>query len=159
MRCAPCPPPDDPNNPKEMWKTDIGDRGTDSPALHNHKAFLYSASKKLLAIPVTLAELPADVKADPNRNGNEYGDFIFQGAYIYHLTLDKGFELLGRVTHHDNQDDFLKSGYYYGQHNNDIQRVQYSGESLVTFSDARLQLNHLYDLAEQSKVQYPQTQN
>jgi inhibitor of cysteine peptidase len=149
----------DVSNPKEMWKTEIGDRGTDSPALQDHKAFLYSPTKQLLALPIRLAELSPEVKADPSRQGSEYGDFKFQGAYVYRLTLDKGFELLGRITHHEGDDAALKSGYYWGQYDTDIQRVLYAGDSLITLSNDKLELHHLNDLKKQSEVSYPKTDN
>ena len=145
----------DVNHPKEMWKTEIGDRGTDSPALTDHKAFLYSPSKQLLALPIRLAELPTEVKQDPDRQGSEHGDFTFQGAYVYHLTLEKGFELVGRVTHHENDQEFLKSGYYYGSYDDDVQRVLYSGDSLITLSNDRLQVHGLGNLNKQGEVKYP----
>lgn len=146
----------DVENPKELWKTEIGDRGTDSPALHNHKAFLYSAGKQLLALPIQLAELPASVKNDPARSGSEYGDFTFQGAYIYRLTLDKGFELLGRISHHENTEAYSKSGYYWGEYQNDVDRILYADDTLITASDAMLQFHHLYDLNQLGQVKYPQ---
>lgn len=145
----------DVSNPKEMYKTEIGDRGTDSPALNDHKAFLYSPEKQLLALPVRLAELSPEVKNDPNREGNEYGDFKFQGAYVYRLTLEKGFEFLGRVTHHDDDQAALKSGYYWGDWDTDIQRVLYVGNNLLTVSNGKLLLNGLYDLGLKATVQYP----
>ncbi|MFA6100175.1 MAG: beta-propeller domain-containing protein [Patescibacteria group bacterium] len=145
----------DVNHPKEMWKTEIGDRGTDSPALSDHKAFLYSPTKQLLALPIRLAELSPDVKNNPESQGSEYGDYTFQGAYVYRLTLDKGFELLGRITHHENDDVFIKSGYYYGSYDDDVQRILYSDDSLITLSNDRLQLHHLNDLGKQGEVKYP----
>ncbi|MBS3150107.1 beta-propeller domain-containing protein, partial [Candidatus Woesearchaeota archaeon] len=47
----------DVNNPVELHKITIGDRGTDSEALHEHKAFLFDREKQLLVIPITLAEI------------------------------------------------------------------------------------------------------
>ncbi len=146
----------DVENPKELWKAEIGDRGTDSPALHDHKAFLYSADKQLLALPIQLAELPASVKNDPARSGSEYGDFTFQGAYIYRLTLDKGFELLGRISHHEDSQAYLKSGYYWGDYQNNVDRILYADDTLITASDAMLQFHHLYDLNQLGQVKYPQ---
>lgn len=142
-------------HPREMWKTEIGDRGTDSPALHDHKAFLYSPSKQLLALPIRLAELTPEVKTAPDRRGNEYGNYTFQGAYVYRLTTNQGFELLGRITHHEDDDAFIKSGFYYGGYDDDVQRVLYSGDSLITLSNDRLQLHHLNDLSKQGEVKYP----
>ena len=145
----------DVTNPKELWKTEIGDRGTESEALHNHKAFLYSPSKQLLALPVRVAELDDEVKADPNREGNEYGEFTFQGAYVYRLTVDKGFEFLGRITHHADEQAMLKSGWYYGNYDEDINRVAYMDNSFITLSNSGIQLHHLYDLTKQGEIDYP----
>jgi uncharacterized secreted protein with C-terminal beta-propeller domain len=50
----------DVTNPKEMSKELIGDRGTDSELLNNHKALLFDRNKNLLAFPVTLMEIPAN---------------------------------------------------------------------------------------------------
>lgn len=146
----------DVENPIELWKTEIGDRGTDSPALHNHKAFLYSASQQLLALPIQLAELPALIKNDPSSSGSEYGDFTFQGAYIYRLTLDKGFEFLGRISHHENSEAYLKSGYYWGEYDHDVDRILYADDTLITASDAMLQFHHLFDLNKLSQIKYIQ---
>lgn len=46
------------DNPKEMFKEVIGDRGTYSDVLYNHKALLFDKSKNLLAFPVTVMEVP-----------------------------------------------------------------------------------------------------
>ncbi|MBU2567005.1 beta-propeller domain-containing protein [Patescibacteria group bacterium] len=145
----------DVTNPKELWKTEIGDRGTESEALHNHKAFLYSPSKQLLALPVRVAELDDEVKADSNREGNEYGEFTFQGAYVYRLTVENGFELLGKITHHVDDQAMLKSGWYYGNYDEDINRVAYMDDSFITLSNSGIQLHHLYDLTKQGEIDYP----
>jgi len=147
----------DVSNPKEMWKTEIGDRGTDSPALQDHKAFLYSPEKQILALPIRLAELSPEVKNDPTRQGNEYGSFTFQGAYVYKLTLDKGFQLIGRVTHHEDDQAALKSGYYWGQYDTDIQRVLYVGDTLLTVSNDKIGLNGIFDLKQRGSIDYPKT--
>lgn len=46
----------DVENPKEMFKEIIGDRGTNSELLNNHKALLFDKSKNLLAFPITITE-------------------------------------------------------------------------------------------------------
>jgi len=142
-------------HPREMWETDIGDRGTDSPALHDHKAFLYDAQKQLLTFPVLVAELTPEQKSGPEMSASQYGDYTFQGAYVYHLTLDKGFELLGRVTHHENDDAFLKSGYYWSHSDNDISRVAFVNDTLLTFSPNQIHLNALPTLETRGNIVYP----
>ena len=48
------------NHPTEMFKEVIGDRGTTSDLLSNHKALLFDKSKNLLAFPIMVTELPKD---------------------------------------------------------------------------------------------------
>jgi len=132
-------------NPIEMHKVVIGDRGTDSDVLQDHKAFLFDREKNLLILPITLAEIKGEKTQD-----NQYGEFTFQGAYVYNLTLDKGFELRGRVTHYDTDEVFKKSGYY-SSGDSAIKRSLYIEDVLYTLSDSRLQLNSLASL-EKLKV-------
>src|SRR3989338_6161850 len=107
----------DVENPKEMHKTVIGDRETDSYALYDHKAFLYDRGKDLLVLPILLAEIN-EAQYPDGVEKNTYGDYTFQGAYVYNLTLENGFELKGRITHLDEDDESLgKSGYYYDSTN------------------------------------------
>jgi len=131
----------DVENPIEMHKVIIGDRGTESEALHNHKAFLFDREKELLVIPITLAEIQGERSRD-----NQRGEFTFQGAYVYNINLEDGFDLRGRVTHHDDNETFLKSGYYYRDYSSQIQRSLYISDILYTLSNSRLQLNDLDSL-------------
>ena len=130
----------DVENPIEMHKVVIGDRGTDSPVLYDHKAFLFDRERNLLVITITLAEIKGEKTVD-----NQYGDFVFQGAYVYDLTLENGFDLKGRVTHYDNDEVFLKSGYYF-EGDMSIDRSLYIENVLYTLSESRLQLNNLNSL-------------
>jgi len=141
----------DVENPKEMHKTVIGDRGTDSYALHDHKAFLYDNEKALLVLPILLAEINEEQYPDGVEK-NTYGDYTFQGAYVYNLTLENGFELKGRITHLDEDDESLeKSGYYYGS-TNSIRRALYIDDALYTISDAKILANSLGDLSQISEL-------
>ncbi|MFH1240486.1 MAG: beta-propeller domain-containing protein [Candidatus Diapherotrites archaeon] len=135
----------DVENPKEMYQIVIGDRGTDSYALNDHKAFLFDREKELLVLPITLAEI------NEAQYGNEipdsaYGDFVYQGAYVYKLSLEDGFELIGRITHYDDEDIFKKSGYYYYGEDYSVKRSLYIGDVLYTVSDAKILANNLSDL-------------
>ncbi|MCA9374128.1 beta-propeller domain-containing protein [Candidatus Peregrinibacteria bacterium] len=46
----------DVNNPKELYSEVIGDQGTDSQLLYNHKALLFDKEKELLAFPISVYE-------------------------------------------------------------------------------------------------------
>lgn len=141
-------------NPIEEAKIVIGDRGTDSPALYDHKAFLFDRKKELLVIPVSLYEIPQEVKDRYiASNGTEelFGKFVFQGAYVYRLSLDKGFEFKGRVTHQtpeEIQQQSNESYWYWGSSNTDIRRSLFIGDILYTISDSKVKMNNLGDLSE-----------
>ncbi len=140
----------DVENPIELHKVVIGDRGTDSPLLYDHKALLFDKERNLFVIPVTVAE----IKGEPS-SANQYGDFVFQGAYVYDINLDDGFKLRGRITHYDDQEIFQKSGYYfYG--NAQITRSLFIDDVLYTFSNARLQLNKLDSLERIKMLEFEQ---
>jgi inhibitor of cysteine peptidase len=124
-------------NPIEVYKEVIGDRGTESLAAQDHKAFLFDKEKGLLVIPITLAQL------QPGQPKNMQGEYVFQGAYVYNLTLDGGFILKGKITHYDTNDAFLKSGEYFYGGQSDITRSLYINNVLYTLSQNRLQLNDL----------------
>lgn len=113
----------DPENPKEMFTTVIGDRGSETPVIYDHKALLFDKEKGVLALPITVAEV-----TDENASDDTYGDTVFSGAYIYSVDLENGFKLKGTVSNFSD-DDYLKSGYYfYGDTNKTIQRVIYIGD-------------------------------
>ena len=135
-------------NPKEIAKVIIGDRGTESPALHDHKAFLFDREKELLVLPVSLYEIDEEIKEQQGDiEGNTYGEFTFQGAYVYRLSLEDGFEYQGRITHLDDE-DILKSGYYGYWGSSSIQRSLYIGDVLYTISESMVKMNSLDDLSE-----------
>ena len=139
-------------NPKEMAKIIIGDRGTDSPALYDHKAFLFDREKELLVIPVSLYEISEEIKQQNNGyTGSTYGEFKFQGAYVYKLSLADGFELKGRITHMDD-DEMLKTGYYWYGGSSSVTRSLYIGDVLYTLSNSMVKMNNLNTLSEINSV-------
>lgn len=135
----------DVENPIEMHKIIIGDRGTDSPALHDHKAFLFDRERELLVLPILLAEIPEDEKKEDQSFRPQYGDYVEQGAFVYNVNLDDGFNLKGVVTHYEDDDKFVKSGYrFWGS--SAVYRSLFIGDVLYTLSRARIQLNDLDSL-------------
>jgi len=132
--------------PKEIDKYEIGDRGTDSPILSDHKAFLFDKSKNLLVIPVTVAEIdPA--KYPQGVPPYTYGDFVWNGAYVFNISLEGGLELKGRIAHLDNEAELMKSGHYY-QSGYSVKRSLYIGNVLYTISDCKIKMNSLVDMSE-----------
>jgi hypothetical protein len=143
----------DVKNPIEKHVEFIGDRGTYSDLLTNHKALLFSREKdNLLAFPVDLYEdLSKHQSRKPPRDPGDaipdFGTFTYQGAYVYRLDPERGFELRGRITHLD-EDELLKAGQFW--HNGDrfIRRILYIGDTLYTVSDTTVKANALDDLRE-----------
>ena len=78
----------DVNNPKLVSTVTIGDRGSDSPALSDPKAFLFDKARNLLVIPVSIA-----VVSDLDRaqyGDAAYGQTVWQGAYVYTVDENDG---------------------------------------------------------------------
>lgn len=145
----------DVNNPVQKFSEVIGDRGTDSELLTNHKALLFSKEKNLLAFPVTVAEIK-DKDSVLNEWGvPEYGEFVFQGAYVYNIDLDKGFTLKGKITHISDE-EYLKSGNYNFYSNKSVERIIYINDTLYTLSKGMYKANKLSDLSEINTLEIPQ---
>ena len=138
----------DVSNPKEEAMIEVGDRGTDSPALSDHRAFLFSRERNLLVIPILEAKInPSQYGGSPPVNA--YGDYVYQGAYVFDVSL-KGITLRGRITHI--QDDaLLKSGYWFDSEYS-VERSLYIGENLYTISGRMIKINSLKDLKELNTI-------
>lgn len=139
-------------NPREMYKVEIGDRGTDSYALSDHKAFLFDRERELLVLPILLAELTPEQKASGGTPPFEYGEYTFQGAYVYDLSLDGGFDLRGRITHVEDAQEPTHD-YYYGAVDF-VERSLYIGDVLYTISQSGIKANDLGSLEEMSRVSF-----
>jgi len=148
----------DVNNPKEKFKVLIGDRGTSSELLQNPKALLFSKSKNIMAFPVSLYEIPEETKNDTSIKVSttmpQYGKFAYQGAYIYNIDMEKGFELKGRITHlTDKELADINYSYGYGYTDNFVNRIMYIDDILYTLSNNKIKANSIADLKEISKVE------
>lgn len=132
------------SQPVEMSKVVIGDRGTDSEILNNHKALLFSKEKNLMAFPVTLMEKTPGVK-DKANTSPAYGSFSFQGAYIYNIDLKNGLKYKGRISHLEPA-DYQKAGDYWYDSDNNINRVLYIGNVLYTISPGKIKAQSIANL-------------
>jgi inhibitor of cysteine peptidase len=138
----------DVSNPKEEALIEVGDRGSDSPALSDHKAFLFNKERNLLIIPILEAKInPTQYGGNPPANA--YGEYVYQGAYVFDISL-KGINLRGRVTHI--QDDaLLKSGYWFNSEYS-IERSLYIGDYLYTISGRMVKIHNLSNLEELGRI-------
>ncbi len=138
----------DVSDPVEISKILIGDRGSDSQALYDHKAVLFNAQKKLLVIPVMLAEI------DPSKYGQPipswaYGEPKWQGAYVF--SIEDGLKIRGRIGHASAETNGFET--FYGQYA--VSRSLYIGNVLYTISGRLIRMDALDTLEEINKLELP----
>lgn len=123
----------DANNPRELDSYVAGGAGSSSLALYNHKAFLFSLDKNLLAIPASLTSA-----VDGNRT-------YFSGALVFNIEAGK-FVLKAQIDHSDGG-KYQRSDSWCGPYcyDNSVQRILYIKDALYTFSNKYLKVNSLND--------------
>jgi len=126
-------------NPQELHTLKIGDRGTNSELLYNHKALLFSKAKNLMAFPVELYEVQST--SDPL----EYGQFTYQGAYVYNVDITTGFTLKDRITH-ISEDELSKAGQHWYEGDKNVRRILYVDDILYTLSNSMIKAHTITDL-------------
>ncbi len=143
----------DVNNPRTVEELEIGDRGSDTPVSWDPKAFLFDRARNLMVLPVLVAEID---EADYPGGVPDWawGRPVWQGAYVFHVSLETGFTLRGGITHVDEAaspgDDYR---YYWSPFS--VTRSLYIGDILFTISGAKLMMNSLDDLTFINKVELP----
>ncbi len=138
-------------NPREIAKEVIGDRGTSSLVLQDHKAFLYIQSRDLVIIPVDLA-LINESKYPEELPPFAYGDQVWQGAYVFRVSPEDGFEIVGFVAHFNITGDSEYDPYHHYPYS--IKRSLYIGDFLYTVSDSAVRANSLADLSPAGHLVY-----
>jgi len=137
----------DVNNPKQLDTYEIGQPGTDSEALQDHKAFLFDKNKDLLVIPIR--EVLGKEQYD-SRYGY-YMQRIWQGAYVFSVTPESGFKLKGKVSHFD---DFEEQYYYWGSPGA-VRRSLFMDDVLYTLSAKKIVMNDLKNMSEINSIDLP----
>jgi inhibitor of cysteine peptidase len=144
----------DMSNPREVDSLILGDRGTESEVLHNHRAFLFDEERGILVLPILLAVVDrGDYAGRPPANA--YGEYVFQGAYVLKITPQDGIKIVGRITHLTDNADLLRSGEFFTSHYA-IKRALFIGDILYTISDGRVLLNDIQTLRELAGIILPQ---
>lgn len=146
----------DVEHPKQVGKVEIGDSGSDSAALSDHKAFLFDKGKNLLVIPARIVR--QDVSATDTIAGDQ--PHVWYGAYVFGVDPSNGFVLRGTVEHGTQGEGY----YYYGSSKNEVKRSLYIGDTLYTLSTAKILANPIDNinttvatitLDERADVLYP----
>jgi len=127
-------------NPTQDATYVIGDRGSDTPVLTDPKAFLFDKTRNLLVIPA----LEANV-TDPYPTPSSYGTPVWQGAFVFDISLYHDLILEGRITHLENGMDIYDQEYW-------VKRSLYIEDVLYTISDRMVKMNSLDDMSELGQV-------
>jgi len=138
------------SRPKEMGNLILGDRGSDSPILYDHKALLFDRERSILVIPVLLAEIARD-KYSGDLPPYTQGEYIFQGAYIFTVSPDSGIVVKGRITHLPDNGDLIRSGDYFDS-SYAVKRSLYVGNVLYTVSDKKVMMSDITTLERINEV-------
>jgi len=132
----------DPSHPIDTSDYLVGDRGSDSPALTDHKSVLFDRSLNLLVIPLSIAQ------AQPSATCTWcYNPPVWQGAYVFNVTVQNGIVFRGGITH-------LPTGQLPSWNNSSffVTRALYIGSALYTISNNTVKMNGLSDLTELNSV-------
>ncbi|OPX72016.1 MAG: Beta propeller domain protein [Methanoregulaceae archaeon PtaB.Bin108] len=119
----------DVNNPVLAGKVEIGEAGSDSEALRDHKAFLFDRPSGLLVLPVREV-------LNVERTGTVYKTYapaVWQGAYVFSVSPDEGFTLKGKVTHGREE-----TPYSYWDSADSVRRSILIGDGLFTISGSEI---------------------
>ncbi len=126
-----------PEDPKEISKYDAGSGRTDSHALQDHKAFLFSRSKNLLVIPIE----------------NNW----LQNAHVFHISFENGIVLKGEINHFENRESRYSAAFstrynnYYSEKS--VKRALYIESILYTISDGFVKMNNMSDLSPVNQLE------
>jgi uncharacterized secreted protein with C-terminal beta-propeller domain len=149
-------------SPKEIDNYILGDSRSDSIALYDHKAFLFSKEKNLLVIPVNSEEVKIlineaeDVVGEEENiieekmimpNPNPIPTKYFNGATVFYVDKS-GFKLKGKINHSDGSDSSR-----YGYNSDAVKRSLYIEDILYTLSNRYLKMNNLSDIEEVNSLQ------
>ncbi|MDV2481322.1 hypothetical protein F8E02_04730 [Methanoculleus sp. Wushi-C6] len=136
----------DVNNPIQVDSVVIGEAGTDSPALYDHKAFLFIEEKGLLVLPVSEIKR---VENPGSRYPGSYGTMTWQGAYVYSVSPEEGLNLTGTVTHRERETSYAWNS------PDAVQRSLFMDDTLYTVSARSIIMTGLDDGSRINEVLLP----
>jgi uncharacterized secreted protein with C-terminal beta-propeller domain len=145
----------DPENPQELDKYVLGDRGTYSDALYEHKAFFFDKETGLLVLPVNVQQRTASSDSDdriwyPTKT-------TFMGAYVFDLS-NREIDVKGTITHLNTSEvSQMNNGgdYYYPSYDAQIQRTLLINDALYTISQREVRASDTSSLDTLSRVALP----
>ena len=140
----------DVEHPFESAHLDIGDRGTDSPALYDHHAFLFDKGKNLLVLPILLAQVDKSKLQGQNMD-SAYGKPVWQGVYVIHIS-PQNMSIQGRISHTEQN----VSEYGWTDYRTSISRSLTLDDVLYTLSPHAIQAHTLDSMTEIARLKLPE---
>ena len=132
-----------PTSPQELFKEDIGDKGTYSQVLYKHKSLLFSKEKNIIAFPIYITE---EIQQEDQEEVKTA--YKFQGAIVYGLDLENGFTKKGQISHQEAQEENLKFDYTKA-----VERIIYINNNLYTLSPSLIKSTNIETMEEQSLLE------
>lgn len=127
----------------------LGDRGSRSEVLRDHKALLLDRERGFMAFPMLWAEVdPSDHDGDPPPHA--HGDPVWQGAYLLDVSVDDGLSVRGHVTHVEGS---LDEAHWHRHRSDFVRRSLTMGDVLYTVSEAKIRAHDVDDLMERARVE------
>ena len=114
--------------PKEISSIVLGDRGSYSTALYNHKAILFVKEKGILAFPLTIYK---------NNKNMKY----FNGIEVLKISIEEGIQEKGKIGNETTK-----------QFEEAIERVIYIGENLYSINRKEIIINNIDTMQEINRV-------
>ena len=129
-------------NPTLLHKEIIGTRGSTSDAATDHLAFNYFGTLDRLAIPMVICEESA--------GGGDYGDMMtFSGLMVYEVTVEGGFNELGRLPHEEpeTEDTYQNAcGSWWTDANSPVKRSIFMDEFVFAIAEDAIDIANIADL-------------
>ena len=138
-----------PEKPVELAKYEVDQPGSDSEASRDHKAFLFSPSKNLMALPVSYNT------AFPANGEKRLMPYYqrWQGMYVFNISAAEGIKLKGKVNHEATYNSQYEA-------TEAIRRSAYINDVFYTVSEGAVKLSSMADLKEIKTIKLPrETEN
>ncbi|MFZ5634879.1 MAG: beta-propeller domain-containing protein [Bacillota bacterium] len=135
----------DPARPVEVSKYVVDHAYSDTEVSRNHKAFLFSRERNLMALPVSYQEnFPVyEGKGLVPRFGH------WQGMYVFNISLAEGISLKGKIDHRAAVDH---QGYGAGE---PVRRAAYIKDVIYTISGGAVKMSRIDNLREINFIKLP----
>lgn len=138
-----------PARPVEIAKYNVDQPYSDSEVSGNHRAFLFSRARNLMALPVSYQEnQPLNLEKGMPRIYRHW-----QGMYVFSISPEDGIRLKGRIAH----PAVVKGGHY--QAVDPVRRAAYINDVFYTVSDGAVKLSNIEDLKEITTVRLPRDES